>query len=181
VPKSPDRLSSEATSKPDSETVGSASNKKPDPRQIELELQKEEVNRLKEALKYMQADLDNLRKYYERERKKYIESANEDLIRDLLPILDSLEQSVLQTKDATTQAGFNLILKQVRSTLNKFGLKDIKAVGSKFDPYYHEVLMKEEAPGEEDVVVEEYQKGYLLNNRVLRYSKVKVSGGTKNG
>ena len=72
--------------------------------------------------------------------------------------------------------GIKIIYAQLYSLLESFGLKPIKATGEKFDPYKHEVLMNEESDKPEDTILEEFQKGYMLNDRVLRHSKVKVSG-----
>ena len=78
-------------------------------------------------------------------------------------------------KDKFTE-GMKMIYAQFHSALEAEGLKPIKSVGEKFDPYKHEVLMKEESDKPEETVLEEFQKGYMLNDRVLRHSKVKISG-----
>ncbi len=72
--------------------------------------------------------------------------------------------------------GIKIIYAQFHSILEAEGLKPIKAVGEKFDPYKHEVLMKEESDKPQDTILEEFQKGYMLNDKVLRFSKVKISG-----
>ena len=72
--------------------------------------------------------------------------------------------------------GIKIIYAQLHSILEAEGMKPIKATGEKFDTYKHEVLMKEESDKPEDTILEEFQKGYMLNDKVLRHSKVKISG-----
>jgi len=132
-------------------------------------------------LQYLQADFENLQKRLARETAETIAYASEDLIAQLLPVLDSLEKAVEAEKDSRLSKGFASIHRQLWGILEKNGLKRIKAVGEKFDPYYHEALLREKSQKEEGVVVEELLAGYILNNKVIRHSKVKVSGGSENG
>jgi molecular chaperone GrpE len=114
-------------------------------------------------LKYLQADFENYKKMEERERKTYEMNANEILIKNLLPIIDSFEIAIE-------------LAKKNYNKLGKEGLKQIIAVGKKFDPYYNEVTMtviNNDLP--EDTVVEEHERGYMLGSKVIRTSKVKVS------
>ena len=75
--------------------------------------------------------------------------------------------------------GTKMIYAQMYSVLESEGLKQIETEGEKFDPYRHEVLMKEESDKPEETILEEFQKGYMLNDRVIRHSKVKISGKEK--
>ena len=131
-------------------------------------------------LKYLQADFENYKKMEARDRKTYEMNATEGLIKNLLPIIDSFEIAIELAKKNFNKVlfikGIELIYSDFLSELGKEGLKKIKAVGKKFDPYYNEVTMtviNNNLP--EDTVVEEHEKGYMLGSKVIRTSKVKVS------
>jgi molecular chaperone GrpE len=128
-------------------------------------------------LQYLQADFENLQKRLARETAETIAYASEDLIVQLLPVLDSLEKAIEAEKDAKHSKGLSSLHNQIYGILEKNGLKRIKAVGEKFDPYYHEALLTEKSQKEEGIVLDELQAGYMLNNKVIRHSKVKISGG----
>jgi len=129
-----------------------------------------------EQLKYLQADFDNYKKRVLREREEFIRQANENLIKELLVILDDFERCLASMKNKEDLKGLELIYKNFLKILKTFGLKKIEAGGKKFDPYYHEVLLKEKSDKEEGIILEEFQSGYLLNGKVIRHSKVKISG-----
>jgi len=131
-------------------------------------------------LKYLQADFENYKKMAARERDLYELCATEVLIKDLLPVIDNLEAAIASAKqnedDTSFVAGLVLIYTDLLEVLGREGLKPIKAVGEKFDPYKHEVLLTvtdDELP--EDTVVDEFEKGYTFGSKVIRSSKVKVS------
>ncbi len=131
-------------------------------------------------LKYLQADFENYKKMEARERKTYEMNATEILIKNLLPIIDSFEIAIELAKKNYNKASFikgiELIYSDFLLELGKEGLKQIIAVGKKFDPYYNEVTMtviNNNLP--EDTVVEEHERGYMLGSKVIRTSKVKVS------
>jgi len=131
-------------------------------------------------LKYLQADFENYKKMVAREREMYEMCATEELIKNLLPVIDNLEMAIATSKqhedDPSFVKGIELIYANLVEVLGKEGLKPIKAVGEKFDPYKHEVLLTvldDELP--EDTIVEELEKGYVLGSKVIRTSKVKVS------
>jgi len=131
-------------------------------------------------LKYLQADFENYKKMEARDRTTFEMSVTEGLIKDLLPIVDAFEIALLSEKKNFNKASFikgiELIYSDLLSVLGKEGLKQIKAVGKKFDPYYSEVTMtvvNNALP--EDTVVEEHEKGYMCGSKVIRTSKVTVS------
>ncbi len=131
-------------------------------------------------LKYLQADFENYKKMAAREREMYEMCATEGLIKNLLPIIDNLEIAIASAKqgnDITSFVeGIELIYKDLMAVLGKEGLKPIKAVGEKFDPYLHEVTMTVIDDGlPEGTILEELEKGYMLGSKVIRTSKVKVS------
>jgi len=129
----------------------------------------------------VQADFENVRKRLEREKQDFIKFANEEIISELLNILDDLERAVglAETKHEDLPAflkGVEMILAHLYDMLKEYGVKPIEAEGKIFDPHYHEALMQEEKKElPEHTIVEELQKGYLLNDRVIRTTKVKVS------
>jgi len=143
----------------------------------------EEIKKYKELgeerlndFKYLQADFDNYRKRFEKEKEQIIQLANENLVQELIIILDDLESSVNQIKNEEDKKGVELLYKKFMKLLENKGLKQIQALGKKFDPNFHEVLCKENKENEdEDKIIEEIQKGYILNSKVIRTSKVKIS------
>jgi len=129
----------------------------------------------------LQADFDNTRKRLEKEKQDFVKFANEGIILELLNILDDLERTVelAQSKHQDVSAflkGVEMILAHLYEMLKEYGVKPIEAQDKLFDPHYHEALMQVENQDlPEHTIVEELQKGYLLNERVIRTAKVKVS------
>lgn len=155
----------------------------------EKALEKEQIS-LGEKLveindKYLRlySEFENYRRRTSKERLEIIENASESLIKEILPIVDDFERA-LQTMDKqeeeslkNAKEGMCLIYKKLLSTLEKKGLKPINAKGENFDENLHEAVSQIPAQKEEDKgkVFDEVQKGYYLNNKVIRYSKVVVS------
>ncbi|MFH1440788.1 MAG: nucleotide exchange factor GrpE [Candidatus Omnitrophota bacterium] len=129
----------------------------------------------------LHADFDNLRKRVEREKLEFIKFANEGVLLELLNILDDLERTIdlAESKHQDLPVflkGVEMILAHLYDLLKTNGIKPIEAQGKVFDPHMHEALMQAENDDlPEHTVVEELQKGYFLNDRVIRTSKVKVS------
>jgi molecular chaperone GrpE len=129
--------------------------------------------------KYLRAvaELDNYRKRATREKADIIKYGKEDIIRDILPFVDSLDRA-LEHSTGDVQAfkdGVALIQDQLLSCLKKHGVERIKTEGQNFDPNFHEALMQMESDQHEDnKIVSEMEKGYLLNGRLLRPSRVCV-------
>ncbi|RLI94307.1 MAG: nucleotide exchange factor GrpE [Candidatus Altiarchaeales archaeon] len=142
-----------------------------------LKEKEREYNELRENMLRLQADFENYQKHMERERERFVKLANQNLIRDLLDIIDGLEMAIssLKKKDEESAKGFEMIYKNLMKILENHGLMRIDAIGKKFDPYYHEVVMKEKSDKEEGTIIEELQKGYMLNLNVIRHSKVKIA------
>lgn len=156
-----------------------------------VEINEDELNKIKEQaskadeywdkLLRLQAEFDNAKKRMLKERSDFIKYANEEIILELLGVLDDLERSVeaAQTKHEDQQAflkGIEMILSHLYEMLKKKGVKPIESKGKAFDPNIHEALMQEETDKfEEDTVIDELQKGYMLDGRVIRTSKVKVA------
>ena len=128
------------------------------------------------------AEFDNSRKRAEREKEESLKYALESFVKELIPTIDSIEraiQSTTESQDFVALAeGVEMIYKGILSTLEKRGVTPIEAVNEPFDPMQHEAIMhveSEEVP--ENNVIEEWQKGYMLHNRVIRPSMVSVSKG----
>jgi molecular chaperone GrpE len=159
--------------------------KKKEDKEIE-ELKKKLEEKEKEAkenydrLLRTAADFENYKKRATREKEDWTKFANEDLIRAILPFIDNLERAVNHAqKIADTGVlvkGVQLTLQQLLQALNKFGLSSFESVGKPFDPTMHEAMLVVETDKHEpNQVVEEFQKGYLLNDRLLRPATVSVS------
>jgi len=138
---------------------------------------------LTDTLKRLQAEFENYQKRTEKECCEFRKYANAKLVTKLLPVLDSFE---LALKNSATgeelKKGLELIHSQFFQILKDEGLRGIDALNKKFDPYNHEVLLTEERTDKDDeFVLEELQKGYALNNNVLRHSKVKIAKHNKGG
>ena len=140
-----------------------------------------EIAEFKDKYIRLVAEFENVRKRNERERIEFIKYANEGLIAQFLNILDDLERSVEAAKqnhqDYTAfLKGIEMVMAHVYDMLKRNDVKPMESVGKKFDPHCHEPLMQVESDEQEDgTVVEEFQKGYLLGDRVVRTSKVKVA------
>ena len=150
-------------------------------------LLQENDNLCKEYLKHLersQADFDNYKKRQEKKQKEFIEFANEKLLNDLLTVLDNLERALNSTKnEENTKAireGINNTLKGFYNILKKEGVVPMKSIGHRFDPYKHDAVMKIETDKHsEDMVTEEFLKGYYIKSKVLRPAMVKVAVSTK--
>ncbi len=135
----------------------------------------------KDKLLRLQADFENTRKRLDKEKQDFVKFANEGIILELLNILDDLERTVelehSQHQDiAAFLKGVEMILAHLYEMLKEYGVRPIEAEGKIFDPHLHEALMQAENKDlPEHTIVDELQKGYLLNDRVIRTAKVKVS------
>ncbi len=144
-----------------------------------------EIKRLQEQLLRLGADFDNFRKRTLRDKALVCESANRELMLELLPVLDHLHLAVNaaaeHNSDPAFGQGLQLIFDQLIAALTKFGLAPIDAEGIPFDPNLHEAincLPSDEYP--EDVIIAQSRRGYLLGKRLLRPAQVIVSSGPAN-
>jgi molecular chaperone GrpE len=140
----------------------------------------QELERLQDRLLRLQAEFDNYKKRMAREKAEFLKFAHEGLILDFLPVLDNLERAVgaARTEIGSTPLleGLEMITRLFRSVLEKAGVKPMETVGQTFDPAYHQAVAQvESSQREANLVVEETQKGYLIEGRVLRPAMVKVS------
>ncbi|KAB2942716.1 MAG: heat shock protein GrpE [Candidatus Methanoperedens nitroreducens] len=146
----------------------------------ELSIAKKQLEEEKDRCLRLNAEFDNLRKRNIKERDEFIKYANEKLIQELIDVYESLERGIENAKKADNNdkliKGMELVYKQFKSVLEKNGLVPIKALGEKFDHRKHEAMMQTLTDEqEEDTILEEFAKGYMLNGKVIRYSKVRVS------
>jgi len=142
---------------------------------------KEEVD-YKSKYFYVAAEMDNYRKRVEREKENLVKYGNEKVMSDLLDVADNFDRTIGMLKGDQDQKvknlviGLDMVQKQFLDTMGKHGLSLIEALGKEFDPNFHEAVAQEYAEGTKpNEVIKEFQKGYSLNGRVIRASKVVVS------
>ncbi|MCH8328905.1 MAG: nucleotide exchange factor GrpE [Nanoarchaeota archaeon] len=151
--------------------------KKQDKKKVEKKpTEKEIIAELTDTLQRTQAEFENYKKRVDKEKGEFVKYAKAELIQKILPTLDTFEIALKSISDKEKFVkGMEMIYAQLFSTLEAEGLKPIESLGKKFDPYLHEVMLKEKSDKDDGMVLEELQKGYMLNDKVLRHSKVKVS------
>jgi molecular chaperone GrpE len=145
-----------------------------------LEEKEKEAKENYERLLRTAADFENYKKRAAKEKEDWTRFANEDLIRSVLPFIDNLERAVNHAQKVADTGvlieGVRLTIQQLLQNLNKFGLSSFESVGKPFDPAIHEAMLVIETDAHEpNQVIEEFQKGYLLNDRLLRPATVSVS------
>ena len=128
------------------------------------------------------AEFDNYRKRIDRDRQAQSENAAASLVEELLPLMDDLERALNADAGAdggeAYRRGVELIQQQLGEILRKRGVRPIEALGADFDPHYHQAVSYEPAEGRrEGEIVEEFRRGYMLGDRLLRPSMVKVAKG----
>ena len=164
---------SEKENKETSEKEEKASEKKKDPKD-------EKIDELNDKLKRSMAEFDNYRKRTDKEKSAMYEIGAKDVIEKILPIVDNFERGLNSIpEDAKGSAfadGMEKIYKQFVKTLDDMGVKPIEAVGKPFDPNFHNAVMhvEDESAGE-NTVVEVFQQGYALGDKILRFAMVKVA------
>ena len=140
-----------------------------------------EKRELLDRLLRSQAELDNFRKRTQKEKEDIRQHAAENLIRSLLPTLDSFERALQHRDESVPEAfyqGLELIYREYREVLGRAGLMAIETEGQTFDPHLHQAVETVNAPGRrEQEIVAEMQRGYKLKNKLLRPAIVKVAVG----
>lgn len=122
------------------------------------------------------AEYDNYKRRTQKEKDEIYTNAQVDTLTSLLPVLDNLERAAATEEDSPLAEGVQMVLKQLRETLTKLGVSEIEAVGSAFDPNVHNAVMHiEDEDLGENIVAEQFAKGYKLKDKVLRHSMVKVA------
>ncbi|WP_400238612.1 nucleotide exchange factor GrpE [Methanomethylophilus alvi] len=139
-----------------------------------LEEEKENSAKMLDMAKRLQADFENYRKRTERESEEYRKYATKGLVSELINVADDLERALASVKEEDAlSTGVRAVRGNLMKILEAQGLKEIPTEG-KFDPNMHEALMVSEGD-EDDMIAEVYQKGYMMNGKVLRYAKVRVT------
>ena len=136
------------------------------------------IEELTDSLQRLQAEYANYRRRTQQEKETIGIFANEKILNELIPVVDSMERALeaCTDKEDTMYKGIDLVYKQLTATFEKFGLQEIEAENADFDPNLHLAVMQEAVDGvEANKVVMVLQKGYKLNTKVLRPSMVKVS------
>lgn len=147
---------------------------------VENEALKKELSELKDQYLRKAADFENYRKRMQKEKEESLKYANQNILSDLVAVIDDFERAIKSgetSKDfGNFHQGISMIEQQLVSTLErKYGLKRLDSLGAPFNPDHHEAIARLEGPAEASlVVVEEYQRGFHLHDRVLRTAKVKV-------
>ncbi len=140
----------------------------------------EQIEELKDKLTRQMAEFDNFRKRTEKEKSAMYEIGAKDIIEKILPVVDNFERGLgavtEEQKEDSFVSGMEMIYKQIMTTLDSVGVKAIEAVGNEFNPDFHNAVMhvEDEEVGE-NIVVEEFQKGYTYRDTVVRHSMVKVA------
>ena len=140
----------------------------------------EKIEELTDRLTRQMAEFDNFRKRTEKEKSQMYEIGAKDIIEKILPVVDNFERGIAAVpedeKANPFAEGMEKIYKQLITTLEEIGVKPIEAVGQEFDPDFHNAVMhvEDEEVGE-NIITEEFQKGYLYRDSVVRHSMVKVA------
>ncbi len=148
-------------------------------RDAQIKFLKKQLDTYKDQYLRKLADMENLRKRLEREKTEFYQYALSEFLKELFNILDNFERA-LQSEDQgngkSFREGMEMIYRQSRDLLMKQGVTPIEAEGKKFDPHFHQAFIIEESDDvEEPEIIEELQKGYILHNRLIRPSLVKVA------
>ena len=148
--------------------------------QVELEKTKELAKENEEKYKRLLAEFENARVRNEKESKKLYDIGAKDALEKLLPVVDNFERAIAsipeEDKDRSFEQGVDMIYKQLMTSLEGIGVVPMNAEGKNFDPELHNaVIHVEDENFDENIVVEEMQKGYMYKDQVLRHSMVKVA------
>ena len=140
----------------------------------------EKIEELTDKLTRQMAEFDNFRKRSEKEKSQMYEIGAKDIIEKILPVVDNFERGLSsipeEEKNAPFVEGMEKIYKQLMTTLESVGVKPIEAVGQEFNPDFHNAVMHVEDEGlGENIIAEEFQKGYMYRESVVRHSMVKVA------
>jgi molecular chaperone GrpE len=149
-----------------------------EPRESEILKLRSERDSLVDRLARLQAEFENARRRASREQQDFREFAAADTIRTLLPVLDSFDRALkaAPSEKSEFRSGIDLIQKQFEDVLSKLGLNPIPAVGEPFNPHLHEAVeMVDTTDAKDQTVLDEFQRGYKLKDRLLRPAMVKVA------
>ena len=163
------RLAEKAALESDDETSSGPSN---------LKEAQEQIDELSERVIRLTADYDNYRKRAQRDKAEVRQFANQGILEKLLPVLDNFEMAIVAVKDADSSVrdGVQMIYDQLLGVLKAEGVEPVDAVGEQFDPNMHEAISQEESEdAEEGEVIRQIQRGFNLNDRLVRPARVVVA------
>lgn len=145
-----------------------------------ITLLEKEIMDYRDKLMRKAAEFENYKKRTSDEFVRLIDTANEDLMLSLLPVIDDLDRFMKnynpEMKAEDLKKGIDLIYEKLRSNLKNFGLEELDSLGKEFDPSFHDALLMVEKDGiQPNTVIDQHEKGYMLKNKVIRHSKVIVS------
>jgi len=148
------------------------------------EVQEEEVKEEEEDFKskffYLAAEMENMKRRHEKDRENILKFGNERILSSLVSVLDDLDRSLehAEKEDENFKdliVGLEMVRKNLFEVLEKNGLETVESIGKEFDPNFHEAMAQQPAEGKEDgEIITEFQRGYILNGRLLRPAKVIV-------
>lgn len=140
-----------------------------------------ELEGMRERLLLSAADFENAKRRLAKEREEFAKFSQENLLRDLIPVLDNFERAIshgaqvkLEGPAKSVVMGIEMVLKQMNEILKGQGLKRLTTVGQLFDPHQHEAVAHIQGEGRDNEIIEETEPGYALHDRLLRAAKVKV-------
>lgn len=175
-----EQVSEEQTQEEKNEDTQNEQKEEPQEELSREEKLEEEVKSLNEKYLRLYSEFDNFRKRTIKERAELIKSGGSDVIKELLPILDDFERAMKSNEEIEDanglKDGFELIYNKLKKTLEQKGLKEMEVVGEKFDSEIHEAITNAPAPSEDmkGKVIDQIEKGYYLNEKVIRFAKVVV-------
>ena len=154
----------------------------------EGDVETEEKEGYKQKYYYLAAEMENMRKRFTRERENFIKYGNERILTDLIEVVDNLDRTLESLsvdeddKVKNIVVGVEMVRKQFLGVLKQNGLEAVETEGKIFDPNYHEAIGQQQCEGDEEIdqIVNVYQKGYLLQGRLLRAAKVIIAKKSEN-
>lgn len=152
-------------------------NEEKKPEIIEEQEATNELEEMNDRYKRLFAEFENYKKRNVKERESLRNMLVSDIMMSILPIIDNLEKAIATgTKDTAYEEGIKMVLKQLKDTLAYHGVKEIETVGKPFDPELHEAVshITDEKLGQ-NIIKEEFRKGYIIGNKVIRHSMVIVA------
>ena len=165
---------------PDEEDEDKKSGKKLFGKKNKKDKKDETIEELTDRLTRQMAEFDNFRKRTEKEKSQMYEIGAKDIIEKMLPVVDNFERGLDAVKEEDKEdpfiQGMEMVYKQLMTVLGELGVKPIEAVGKEFDPNLHNAVMHvEDENFGENIIAEEFQKGYMYRDSVVRHSMVKVA------
>ena len=165
---------------PDEEDEDKKSGKKLFGKKNKKDKKDEKIEELTDRLTRQMAEFDNFRKRTEKEKSQMYEIGAKDIIEKILPVVDNFERGLDAVKEEDKEdpfiQGMEMVYKQLMTVLGELGVKPIEAIGKEFDPNLHNAVMHvEDENFGENIIAEEFQKGYMYRDSVVRHSMVKVA------